>query len=396
MMSFPAAVITSRYPTTNNQLRNSLNPRQQATNNNGRVTLQPVQGRQISFAMGTTRTYTPRASGSNSGKEMTIICYNCKGEGHIKEQVENRVVELYFINTEYQLADIFTKALGRERIEFLISKLGIDLSHTGEIMILTDVNVNHMHQSWRSFAAIINRCLSGKLTGLDSLLLLRAQIIWGMYHKKNINYVYLLWKDLVYQVENNNSKKNNDLCYPRFTKVIIDYFMSKDQSILRRNKMFWHTSRDNPMFNKIRVISRHHDIQIYGAILPDELTNQEMLDSKAYNEYYVVASGEKPPKEKTKYKKKVDEPVTPSKSKTAPASKCSRLKSPAKVAKTDKKKQHATMPKTKGLVVLSEVALTEAEQIKLATKRSKTQFHSSHASGSGDGVDTQSKVPDDC
>ncbi|GKB02363.1 retrovirus-related pol polyprotein from transposon TNT 1-94, partial [Tanacetum coccineum] len=42
----------------------------------------------------------------------------------IKEQVENGVVELYFVNTEYQLADIFTKALGRERIEFLINKLG--------------------------------------------------------------------------------------------------------------------------------------------------------------------------------------------------------------------------------------------------------------------------------
>ncbi|GJZ38535.1 retrovirus-related pol polyprotein from transposon TNT 1-94 [Tanacetum coccineum] len=41
------------------------------------------------------------------------------------KQVENGVVELYFVNTEYQLADIFTKALGRERIEFLINKLGI-------------------------------------------------------------------------------------------------------------------------------------------------------------------------------------------------------------------------------------------------------------------------------
>ncbi|GJT31993.1 hypothetical protein Tco_0922412 [Tanacetum coccineum] len=38
----------------------------------------------------------------------------------IKEQVENGVVELYFVNTEYQLADIFTNALGRERIEVLI------------------------------------------------------------------------------------------------------------------------------------------------------------------------------------------------------------------------------------------------------------------------------------
>nr|GEW48027.1 putative ribonuclease H-like domain-containing protein [Tanacetum cinerariifolium] len=55
----------------------------------------------------------------------------------------------------------------------------------------------------------------------------------------------------------------------------------------------------------------------------------------------------------------------------------------------------ATKPKAKGLVVLSKVALTKAEQLKLATKRSKRDFHISHASGSGDGVDTQSKVPDE-
>ncbi|GKB39703.1 retrovirus-related pol polyprotein from transposon TNT 1-94 [Tanacetum coccineum] len=43
----------------------------------------------------------------------------------IKEHVENGVIKLYFFNTEYQLTDIFTKALGRERIEFLINKLGM-------------------------------------------------------------------------------------------------------------------------------------------------------------------------------------------------------------------------------------------------------------------------------
>nr|GEU43371.1 hypothetical protein [Tanacetum cinerariifolium] len=43
----------------------------------------------------------------------------------IIEQVENGVIELYFFNTEYQLADLFTKALGRDRIEFLINKLGM-------------------------------------------------------------------------------------------------------------------------------------------------------------------------------------------------------------------------------------------------------------------------------
>ncbi|GJS12358.1 hypothetical protein Tco_0369154 [Tanacetum coccineum] len=50
MMSFFTAVVTSRYPTTNNQLRNSSNPRQQATINNERVILQLISGRTNSFA----------------------------------------------------------------------------------------------------------------------------------------------------------------------------------------------------------------------------------------------------------------------------------------------------------------------------------------------------------
>ncbi|GKB79942.1 hypothetical protein Tco_0946837 [Tanacetum coccineum] len=86
MMSFLTTVVTSRYLTTNNQLRNSSNPRQQATINNGRVTLQPIQGRQTSFTAGTTRTYTPGASGRNYGKQRTVICYNCKGEGYMSKQ----------------------------------------------------------------------------------------------------------------------------------------------------------------------------------------------------------------------------------------------------------------------------------------------------------------------
>ncbi|GJX16039.1 integrase, catalytic region, zinc finger, CCHC-type containing protein [Tanacetum coccineum] len=86
MMSFLSVVVTSRYPTTNNQLRNLLKPRQQATINDGRLTLQPVQGRQTSFVVDTTRTYTPGVSGSNYGKQSTVICYNCKGEGHMSKQ----------------------------------------------------------------------------------------------------------------------------------------------------------------------------------------------------------------------------------------------------------------------------------------------------------------------
>ncbi|GJZ89702.1 hypothetical protein Tco_0661484 [Tanacetum coccineum] len=182
----------------------------------------------------------------------------------IKEQVENGVVELYFVNTEYQLADIFTKALCRERIEFLINKVGMqsftpetlkqlaneaeeyimsitkeqqqalddalvsleqrlrigncnyrlsttfkpkeptfqvaldiypkvpfqkfvdppfeeeiltfmsDLGYPGNIKSLSELKVEILPQPWRTFRTIINKCLSGKVTGLDLLRLPRA------------------------------------------------------------------------------------------------------------------------------------------------------------------------------------------------------------------------------
>ncbi|GKE85511.1 hypothetical protein Tco_1559253, partial [Tanacetum coccineum] len=130
------------------------------------------------------------------------------------------------------------------------------------------------------------------------------------------------------------------------------------------------------MFTSIRCISIHEDTQVYG-----------------YKTYYAFASGKKTPKPRY-VQKKVDSDTSP-KQKPVQAIKGTRIKSNAKVSKSDKKKQPAKKPKAKGLAVLSEVALIEAEQLKLATKRRKKDFHISHVSGSGDGVDTQSKVLDE-
>ncbi|GKE62313.1 hypothetical protein Tco_1512680, partial [Tanacetum coccineum] len=43
----------------------------------------------------------------------------------IKEHVEKGTVEIYFVGTEYQLADLFTKALLKERFEYLVHRIGI-------------------------------------------------------------------------------------------------------------------------------------------------------------------------------------------------------------------------------------------------------------------------------
>nr|GEX13014.1 hypothetical protein [Tanacetum cinerariifolium] len=158
------------------------------------------------------------------------------------------------------------------------------LGHNGEIRKITDVNINKLHQPWRSFATVINKCLSRKSTGYDSLRLSRAQILWGMYQERT------------------------------FTKVIIHFFITKDPSILRRNKVNWHYVRDDQMFTTIKLVSRHQNTQQFGAILPIELKNKDIRNFAAYKEYYAIASGAAPPKTKASVRKtqiSFDTTITP-------------------------------------------------------------------------------------
>nr|GEV63286.1 hypothetical protein [Tanacetum cinerariifolium] len=248
------------------------------------------------------------------------------------------------------------------------------LRHSGEIKKIINVNIKKLHQPWRLFVAVINKCLSGKSTGYDILRLSQAQILYGMYHKKIMNFAYLLWEDFLYQVEHKYAKKSNEIYYPRFTKVIINFFMTKDPSVPRRNKVNWHFVRGDKMFMTINLFSRHQNTQQFGAMLPVELTNEDIKNSAAYKEYYAIASGAAPPKIKAsvrKTKSSYDTTMPP------PAAVGTRLSTSAKG------KQLAKSSKAKGLFVLSKVALTEAEQIKLATKRSLQQTHISKASRSG-------------
>nr|GEY69231.1 hypothetical protein [Tanacetum cinerariifolium] len=86
MMSFLTSVVASRYPATNNQLRTSSNPRQQATINNGQVTVQPIQERQNYVSAGSARPFTSGQGGAQ-GKQRVITCYNCKGKAQANGQV---------------------------------------------------------------------------------------------------------------------------------------------------------------------------------------------------------------------------------------------------------------------------------------------------------------------
>nr|GEX45505.1 hypothetical protein [Tanacetum cinerariifolium] len=129
--------------------------------------------------------------------------------------------------------------------------------HSGAIRRLTDVNINKLHQPCRSFASIINKCLTGKSLGYDSLRLFQAQILWGLYHKRNVDFAYLMWEDFVYQVEHKDIKKNNEMYYPR----------------------------DDHIFSTIKLVSRHQNTQQFGLRLTtSEKGKQAAKASKAKNE----------------------------------------------------------------------------------------------------------------
>ncbi|GJX86885.1 retrovirus-related pol polyprotein from transposon TNT 1-94 [Tanacetum coccineum] len=54
----------------------------------------------------------------------------------IKEQVENGIIELYFVRTEYQLADMFTKALPEDRFQYLVRRIGMRCLTLAELEVL--------------------------------------------------------------------------------------------------------------------------------------------------------------------------------------------------------------------------------------------------------------------
>ncbi|GJY19740.1 hypothetical protein Tco_0391231 [Tanacetum coccineum] len=73
------------------------------------------------------------------------------------------------------------------------------------------------------------------------------------------------------------------MSYPGFTKIIIDYFMSKDPSISKRNKMFWHITRDDHPVYSFGVVSPTWKILRYMVqFFLTELTNQSIDGNQSY------------------------------------------------------------------------------------------------------------------
>nr|GEX47215.1 hypothetical protein [Tanacetum cinerariifolium] len=128
MMSILSVVVTSRYPTTNNQLMNSLNHRQQATINDGE-------------------------------KQKTVICYNYKGEGHMSKY--------------------FTKPKGKRDDAWFKDKV---------LMVQAQANGQILHEEELSFLADPG-IADGQATQTDKVLMVQAQANGQILHEEELSFL---------------------------------------------------------------------------------------------------------------------------------------------------------------------------------------------------------------
>nr|GEV08181.1 hypothetical protein [Tanacetum cinerariifolium] len=335
---------------------------------------------------------------------------------YLPRRVSASVIQGYRVPDRLPNQD-FIEPLSDEEMVPFIKELG----YTGKCDMLSKIHTDQMHQPWRTFAVVINRCISGKSTCLDRLRPSRVQVLWGMFYKENVDFVTLLWEDFMFQEDNRDispARKEN-MPYPRFTKVIINHFISKHKTISMRNKIKLHTIQDDRLLGTLKYVSKTKDYYKYGALIPEQMINQAIKNSKAYKIYLAFATGKATPKKARKFKniaspsKKQtlvleDEPAKKPKrakhpeptKKSAPAKKDVSFNKPSRKKSTgvqikdtldvsvSKKKASATTDRSKGIDLLSEADLLEDAQLKKALKISKRDTTIHQAGSSSEGPDS--------
>ncbi|GJZ33505.1 retrovirus-related pol polyprotein from transposon TNT 1-94 [Tanacetum coccineum] len=173
----------------------------------------------------------------------------------------------------------------------------------------------------------------------------------GVYHCKNVDFVKLLWKDCAFQIDNHFLKES--MPYPRFIKIIINYFISQNKSISMRNRINLHTAKDDSLLGTLKYT------------------------------YFAYASGAKEPKKARKLKKPASHKL-----KTVPVSPKEPTKKPTKKPKPAKKVVPAMKSSRKSQAV---VIIKDTPGVYVSKKKDPAKGKRSK----GDGTDFELGVPDE-
>ncbi|GJU76509.1 hypothetical protein Tco_1273579, partial [Tanacetum coccineum] len=176
----------------------------------------------------------------------------------IKKVKDSESYEFLLANKKYIVdAEVFRKILdicprvkGEEFTEVQDNEATltflIDLGYKGPLHKYTSKYVDHMHQPWRTLAAIINKCLSGTTASNERLRKSRIDILLGMFYRENIDYPELILEDIAFLDHRREKKSRREtMPFPRFTKVIINHLFSQHKSLSKLKFQHYHTIKDD-------------------------------------------------------------------------------------------------------------------------------------------------------
>nr|GEW10059.1 ribonuclease H-like domain-containing protein [Tanacetum cinerariifolium] len=145
---------------------------------------------------------------------------------------------------------------------------------------------------------IINKCLSGKTENNDKLKKSKIDIMWGMFYRENVDYPELIWKDIAFQIDNKKEKKSRHetMSFPRFTKVIINHFLSQHMSLSKLKFQQYHTIKNDGIVSKLKLIKIREDYQEYRLYILDMMLNDKIKQSESYQMFLKYSTDQIPPK----------------------------------------------------------------------------------------------------
>ncbi|GJU72157.1 hypothetical protein Tco_1263562 [Tanacetum coccineum] len=176
----------------------------------------------------------------------------------------------------------------------------IDVNTLGYLCILRNVSamsVNALYQLWRAILSMINMCLTGKTAGYDRPRHPVLQILWGITHRSNIDYVERIWEEFVQSIQtfltdrknlataSREKKKTAHLLILniRFTKLIIHHLKNKHNIHLRPGSDL-HYSHEANILNTLRYVGKDGR-EIFGMPIPDSLLTDAIESAPYYISY---------------------------------------------------------------------------------------------------------------
>ncbi|GJR20741.1 hypothetical protein Tco_0969268 [Tanacetum coccineum] len=156
------------------------------------------------------------------------------------------------------------------------------LGFTMELKTQSNFKTTGLLQPWQTLCKIFSKCLTTRVTGWDQPPLQIMQMLYCFVNNIHVDYAELLWEGLYYSLHHPTSL----IPYPRFTKIIVNHYMTIFLDISRRARDMYHNLQDDDIMKNIFNSGRHKNK--VGMKIPDWMITDEMKQTEHYQMYTEV------------------------------------------------------------------------------------------------------------